>query len=142
MSSGPGCRTLPTTIDSGLDIATADLSSQRNVLSPFWVPNCQTNGYPSGMTSATTPEERVSFRADPATAAALSALMATGRYRTRSEAARDALHIAAHEAERAELRAWAATVAGDPVDRAESAATLAFMEADDPDNDDLPGDHR
>lgn len=86
-----------------------------------------------------TPEERISFRADAAAASALNALMATGRYRTRSDAARDALRIAAREARRAELRTWAATVSGDPADRAETAATLAFAEGDDPDNDELPG---
>ncbi|MGQ0631705.1 MAG: hypothetical protein ACT4P1_11725 [Sporichthyaceae bacterium] len=86
-----------------------------------------------------TPEERISFRADSAAAAALNALMATGRYRTRSDAARDALHIAARETRRAELRAWATAVAHDPGDRAETAATLAFAEGDDPDNGGLFG---
>ncbi len=92
------------------------------------------------MTPARAAEERISFRADPAAASALNALMATGRYRTRSDAARDALHIAAREMRRAELRTWAAAIAADPIDLAETAATLAFAEGEDPDNDELPGE--
>jgi Arc/MetJ-type ribon-helix-helix transcriptional regulator len=69
----------------------------------------------------------VSLRLDDEAFTALELLMKDGK--SRSEAIRDALLVAARRRRSDELRAEAEAAAADPVDRAEAAAVLEFMES-------------
>jgi Arc/MetJ-type ribon-helix-helix transcriptional regulator len=69
----------------------------------------------------------VSLRLDAEAAAALDVLTTGGK--SRSEAVRDALVLAAARRRSDELRAEAERLAADPADRAEMKAVLEFMES-------------
>jgi Arc/MetJ-type ribon-helix-helix transcriptional regulator len=69
----------------------------------------------------------VSLRLDDEAFSALELLMKDGK--SRSEAIRDALLVAARRRRSNELRAEAEAAGADPVDRAEAAAVLEFMES-------------